>query len=197
VYKEPVIEIIQDLSVLNSITSGRVAFDFETDGLKPHAIGHRIICCAVADTVDHVWVFMIPQTRAERQPLVKLLANPNVGKCAHNMKFEQSWSVVRLNQPVENWLWDSMLAAHILDNRTGVTNLKFQAYVNFGIIDYASEIAPYLAGDDTNANSFNTVSKLIATIDGQHKLLTYCGYDAIYEKRLAEQQMELIGVLPF
>ena len=197
VYKEPVIEIVEDLSVLNTITSGHVAIDYETDGLKPHACGHRIICCAVADTPDHVWAFMMPQTRAERQPLIRLLANPNVGKMAHNMKFEESWSVVRLNQPVENWLWDSMLMSHILDNRTGVTNLKFQTYVNFGIVDYASEIAPYLEGDDTNANSFNKILDLVKTPDGRHKLLTYCGYDAVYEFRLAEKQMELIGVLPF
>lgn len=197
VYKEPVIEIIQDLSILDTITNGRVAFDFETTGLKPHAIGHRIVCCAVADTPDHAWVFMIPETQSGRKPLVNLLANPNVGKCAHNMKFEEAWSVVRLNQSVENWLWDSMLAAHILDNRTGITGLKFQVYINFGVVDYASEIAPYLEGDDTNANSFNKVLDLIKTADGRHKLLTYCGYDAIYERRLAEQQMELIGVLPF
>jgi hypothetical protein len=105
--------------------------------------------------------------------------------------------VVRLNQGVENWLWDSMLASHILDNRTGITNLKFQTYVNFGIVDYASSIASYLEGDDTNANSFNKVLDLIKTQDGKDQLLHYCGLDAIYERRLAEKQMELIGVLPF
>jgi uracil-DNA glycosylase len=198
VYKPPVIEVIQSLEVLDTITSYHIAFDYETTGLKPHATGHRIVCCAVADTSDHAYVFMMPDTRRARQPLVNLLTNPNVGKMAHNMKFEEAWSTVRLGHHIENWLWDSMIAAHILDNRRGITGLKFQSYVNFGVIDYASEIAPYLKGkDDDNANSFNTIFKLLEKPGGQHKLLTYCSYDAVFERRLAEQQMLIMEQLPF
>ena len=196
-YKEPVIEIIEDLTVLDKIPAGIVAFDYETTGLKPHAAGHRIVCCAVANTSDHAYVFMMPLTRRERLPWINLLARSDVAKMAHNMKFEESWSVERLNQPVVNWLWDSMLAAHILDNRTGVTNLKFQTYVNFGIVDYASEIASYLEAKDDNANAINNIHKLLETAGGQNKLLKYCGLDAVYERRLAERQMEIIDPLPF
>ena len=197
VYKEPEIEIIEDLTVLDKITFGAIAFDYETTGLKPHATGHRIVCCAVADTLDHAFVFMMPPTRRERLPWINLLARPGVSKMAHNMKFEETWSTVRLNQPVANWLWDSMLAAHVLDNRTGVTNLKFQTYVNFGIVDYASEIAPYLESKDDSANALNNIFKLLETVGGKNKLLKYCGQDAVYERRLAVQQMEIIDPLPF
>ena len=196
IYVEPEIEIIEDLSVLNSITKGNVSIDYETTGLKPHAFGHRIICAAVADTTKHAYAFMIPSTRKERQPLINLLVNPNVGKIAQNMKFEHTWSLVRLNTLVQNWEWDTMVASHILDNRPGITGLKFQCYVQFGIVDYASDISPYLESDTGGGNDLNKIQELLTKPKGKESLLHYCGLDAVYEYRLAMlQQSEIL--LPF
>lgn len=199
VHVEPKIEIITDLTILNTINE-EIAFDYETTGLKPHATGHRIICCSIATSEKHAYVFMMPQTKRERLPFINLLANPKIGKVAQNMKFEEAWSLVKLNQPVQNWAWDSMLASHVLDNRPGVTGLKFQVYVQFGIIDYSSEIGPYLGADDnTNANAINRVHLLLNKPGGKEKLMKYCAYDAIYEYRLSKKQRNLIyeDCLPF
>jgi len=143
---------------------------------------------------------MIPPTRKEVQPFIDLLANQNIGKIAQNMKFEDTWSAVRLRQPVENWVWDTMLAAHILDNRVGVSGLKFQTYVQLGVIDYASEVTPYLkAVDNKNANALNKIMELVELPGGKEKLMKYCGYDAINEYRISVLQRELIyeNALPF
>jgi DNA polymerase len=193
VYKEPLIEIINDLSVLGTIKEGEIAFDYETTGLKPHAAGHRIICVSVAYEPDKCYVFMMPESKRERQPFMDLLTNPKIGKIAQNMKFEDTWSVVRLRQTIQNWVWDTMLATHILDNRPGVTSLKFQAYAQFGIVDYDSEVAPYLlAIDNTNANSINRIMDLVNSSQGKERLLKYCGLDAIYEYRLSKLQRKII-----
>jgi uracil-DNA glycosylase family 4 len=195
-YKEPEIEIIEDLSVLDKIKSSEIAFDYETTGLKPHAEGHRIICASVADTEDHAYSFMMPETRKERAPLVRLLTNPNIGKVAQNMKFEHAWSQVRLRIEVAPWVWDTMLASHIFDNRPGVTGLKFQVFVQFGIVDYSSEIAPYLgAVDNKNGNAINKINQLLYKPGGKMRLLRYCGYDSVYELRLANKQR--MNLLPF
>jgi len=84
-----------------------------------------------------------------------------------------------------------------MDNRPGITGLKFQTYVNFGIVDYASEIEPYLhASDDSNGNAINRIQELCNKPFGEAKLLKYCALDAIYEYRLAMlQQSEIL--LPF
>ena len=199
IYQEPDIEVIDDLYRLTNIRTD-IAFDYETTGLKPHEKGHRIVCCSVAVSANHAYVFMIPPTRKEVQPFIDLLANPNIGKIAQNCKFEDSWSAVRLRQPVENWLWDTMLAAHILDNRVGVSGLKFQTYVQLGVIDYASEVTPYLkAVDNKNANALNKIMELVELPGGKEKLMKYCGYDAINEYRISVIQRELINEnsLPF
>ena len=193
VYVEPQIEIVDDLRCLDNISSDLVAFDYETTGLKPHREGHKIICASVADTADHVFAFLMPQERKQQLPFIRLLKNQNIGKMAHNMKFEHAWSLVRLGVQVQNWAWDSMQAAHILDNRQGITGLKFQTYVNFGIVDYASEISPYLrAKNDDSANEINEIHKLLETPEKINKLLTYCALDSAYEFRLAQIQRELI-----
>ena len=196
VYKEPDIDIIEDLSVLDKIKIGEVAIDYETTGLKPHATGQRIVCTAVADTTDHCYVFMMPKTRQELQPFLKLLSNPRIGKIAHNMKYEDAWSTVRLKQPVVNWMWDTMQAAHIIDNRQATTNLKFQTYINFGIVDYASEIEPFLKPKIvTSGNDLNQIMDLVNRMGGKEKLLEYCGLDAVHEFRLAIKQR--LNILPF
>lgn len=199
---KPEIEIITDLSALNKIQDSSdmlIAFDYETTGLKPQEKGHRIVCASIADKENHCYVFLMPNTRKELKPFLDLLGNASIQKMAHNIKFEDTWSNIRLKQKVENWFFDSMLAAHVLDNRYGITGLKFQTYVNFGIIDYSSEIEPYLRGKGKSANDFNSVDKLLMTSEGITKLLYYCSLDSIYEYRLAMKQLEIMdhSFLPF
>ncbi len=196
IYKEPRIETITDLYMLVNIR-GEVAIDFETTGLKPHAPGHRIVSCSVAPGPDHAYVFMLPGSQSERKPLIDLLASTKIGKIAQNIKYEHNWSKVRLKTEVQNWIWDTMQASHVLDNRPGVTGLKFQTYVQFGVVDYSSEIEPYLqAVDGTNANSLNKIMELVSKPGGKEKLLTYNGYDSINTYRLSMIQRPQIN-LPF
>lgn len=188
------VEIITDLSILNDVRrSGRntmVAIDYETTGLKPHAEGHKIICASVAVAENKCFAFMMS---GDVTPFTKLLRSSNISKVAHNMKFEEAWSEVYLKTPVNNWVWDTMLTAHMLDNRTGVTGLKFQTYVNFGVMGYDDSIAPYLkAVDKKNSNTHNRILELIKTPNGKEQLLTYCGLDSLFTYRLAlKQRMEL------
>jgi len=196
IYKEPKIDYIEDLSVLKKIKK-EFAFDYETTGLKPHAKKHRVICCAIADNEDHAYAFMMPQTKSAMQPFLDLLEDESIGKIAQNLKFEHVWSSVRLRTTVNNWVWDTMLASHILDNRAEITGLKFQTYVQFGVIDYDSEVSPYLKAKDTaGSNSINNIFSLIDDINGVRTLLKYCALDAVFELRLANKQRELI-CLPF
>lgn len=187
------VEII-DWSELSPIPDGSiVAIDYETTGLKPHASGQRIVCAGIARSAIHAQVFMMPDRPRERQGWIKMLANPQVKKMAHNMKFEQAWSVNRLRQGVYGWFWDSMLAAHIIDNRPGITNLKFQTYINFGVVDYASEITPFLQSNSKNGNAMNKLLDKISDPDFRNDLMKYCGLDAIYEYKLAMKQMEALN----
>lgn len=199
--KKATIEIIDDLSILSKIDNGQlVAIDYETTGLKPHGAGHRIVCASVATGPNHAYAFMMPETKKGRKPFVNMLANGLISKTAQNMKFEHAWSTHRLKQPVHGWVWDTMLASHLLDNRAGITGLKFQTYVRFGIVDYDSEIAPYLhAKDNKNGNALNRIEELLTIPNGPEKLMTYCGYDTIYEYRLMLLQTKIMNYsfLPF
>ena len=186
---------------------GPISIDYETTGLKPHAKGHRIVCGAIAvykegsAAVDelgyptipksiHGLAFMIPPTRKGRKQLKIFLEETYYLKTAHNAKFELAWSTTRLRAQPRGFVWDSMLAAHVLDNRDGITGLKFQSYVNFGVLDYDSHIAPYLRSTSSKAggNGFNRVLDLVKGQGGRDELLRYCGLDAIYGLMLTLKQ---------
>jgi uracil-DNA glycosylase family 4 len=199
-YIEPKIHYLQDLSVLEKLQEApEIAFDYETTGLKAQRKGHRIVCVSVAINMKEVYVFMLPETKVGRKPFIDLLTNPSIGKMAHNMKFEHSWTYHRLGVEIKNWQWDSMIAAHMLDNRSGVTGLKFQTYANFGVVDYSSEITPYLRKREEGGNGMNGIYELLEEEGGKEKLLKYCALDSHYQYMLSRIQMAQLDYkyLPF
>lgn len=197
-YRKPTIHLIGDnLQILNEIKTNIVSLDYETTGLKPHAKGHEIVCGSISPNENEAFVFTIPDNEEDRSPLLDILKNPSIAKTSHNIKFEHTWTKVIFGIEINNWGWDTMLASHLLDNRSGITGLKFQTYINFGIVDYSSEVDSFLVAKDSN--SFNKVHELMSTKEGKEKLMVYCGYDTIYQYRLMQLQTEKINYdfLPF
>jgi len=161
------------------------AFDYETNGLKPHLEGHKIVSCAIA--TDEYRSVAFPFVDSIKDMFIKYLRHPGIHKIASNMKFEEMWSMNILGTQVRNWLWDTMLAAHLLDNRSGITSLKFQSYVRYGLIDYDSHIQPYL--ESPTSNGFNRIEEL--DLDD---LLVYNSLDSLLELRLGIDQMLEFGI---
>ena len=198
--REPNIIMLDDLSELNNIKAKQIAFDYETTGIKPHAPGHKIVSASVAIDTRTVYSFLMPQNRKDRQPFVNLLKNPDIEKIAFNMKFEAMWTKNILRTNIVNLAFDPMISTHILDNREGICSLKFQTYVKLGVIDYDSEIEPYLTSNNKkNKNSFNKIEELLKTPGGKNLLLKYNGLDSIYTFQLFEEHESLINFdnLPF
>ncbi len=200
--KEPEIEYI-DLVNLPKIDSDMAALDYETPGIKPQAKGHKIVCGSIADTPDHVYAFMMPNRKRDWEPLLDFLRDRRIKKIAANFKFEDNWSSVRLKTRVRGWYWDTMLNAHILDNRRYVTGLKFQAYTQLGVIDYNSRMSNDYNIDyylkNKKGSQFNRLDELLEKPGGKEQLLEYCALDSIYEYRIALIQMDEISdrILPF
>lgn len=165
------------------------AFDYETTGLKPHSKGHEIVSCSFCCGPKKAYSFPMADKKVKRL-FVKILKNKNIHKIAANLKMEETWSRVILNQPVNGWIWDTMLASHCLDNRKGVNSLKFHALTHFGIWDYDSHIDHLLKSDDSSGNGFNKIHQI-----DMSDLLIYNGIDAILEYNLALHQMLMMGII--
>ncbi len=162
---------------------GLLAFDYETTGIKPDDKRQRIVTCAFCFEGEDT--FAVPIDPSSYRTLSKILQTKKLKKIAANAKFEQRWTLAKLGHKVEGWWWDTMIASHILDNRRGITSLKFQAYAYFGIGDYDSHIAPFLKSKDNS--DFNRVEEA-----DQRDLLLYNGLDAILEYKVAMRQRELL-----
>jgi DNA polymerase I-like protein with 3'-5' exonuclease and polymerase domains len=156
-----------------------VTLDYETTGLKPNAPGHQIVCVGMSGWEEQRAVAFQMTPRLE-SILADFLAS-KTKKIAQNLQFEERWSRVCLGTPVNGWCWDTMLAAHCLDNRGHISGLKFQTYVQLGITDYSSEISPYL-----KASSSLGMNRVLEA--PREKLLRYCGMDALCTARIADIQ---------
>jgi uracil-DNA glycosylase family 4 len=203
-FVEPEITVLKDLSELSKIKNlTKCAFDYETTGLKPHKKKHKIISASIADSANHVYVFMLLNkknkqlSRSKLKPFINFLINPYIPKIAQHMKFEENWSYFKFRIRVKGWFHDTMIWTHILDNRSSITGLKFQAYVCFGIDAYDEDVANYITAKD--ANSFNKMIEFVSTSRGRKSCLKYNAWDSILEYRLAEIQEEyyIENTLPF
>lgn len=158
---------------------GILAFDYETTGLKPESGAQRIVSCSFCLDGKDTFAMMINDSLHEY--LRKILTNPKLKKVASNLKFEHRWTLAKLGIFIASWYWDTMLTAHILDNRKGITSVKFQSYILFGVNDYDSHISPYLKSPQ--ANGLNRIDEL--DIDD---LLMYNGLDSLLEYKVMEKQ---------
>jgi len=126
---------------------GPVAFDYETDRLKPDHPDARIVSCSVCwqgkRTIAYPWIGRA--VRASRE-----LLSGFEQKIGWNIKFEERWTRKALGNGVSNWLWDGMQASHCLDNRRAISSLKFQSFVRLGLAPYDESIGPYLKAKGSN-----------------------------------------------
>ena len=166
---------------------GLIAIDFETTGLKPDAPNQKLISCSITAINTGTFSFDWPESGPGLTRIQRLFADPSIKKIAQNMKFEDRWAR-QFKAPISGWEWDTMLASHMLDNRTSVTGLKFQTYVNFGIGDYDSSVEPYLKSREDGAYAVNTIEQA-----PRQERLIYNGLDTIYTYELALKQMKLFG----
>lgn len=166
-----------------NLRKGWAAVDVETNCLKPEWAEAKIVSCAVSDgeqTISYPW------TNETAKATQKFLESSWTLKIASNLKMEERWFLKNFGHGVTNWGWDTMLAAHCLDNRTGICSLKFQSFVKLGVPSYNEHIAPYLESSDGHYNRIGEVEL--------KSLLLYGGIDALLEHRLAMLQRKEMGL---
>lgn len=166
---------------------GAVAWDYETNTLKPEWDTSRIASCAVAwgrsgpeKCIAYPW-------QGEAIAATQELLRSPIPKIASNLKFEDRWTRTEFGHRVRNWVWDTMLAAHVADNRPGITSVKFQGYVRYGFPVWNDRVSEFLK---TRGNE--TINQVLQEIDIDD-LLLYNGLDAFVEFKVAVHQMNELG----
>ncbi len=165
-----------------------VAFDYETDRIKPDHPDSQIVCCSASDgetTVAYPWVGEAVQATRD------FLRSP-VPKIAANAKFEHRWTLAKLGCKVRNWVFDTMVAAHVLDNRPGITGLKFQSFVLLGQESYDDRVKPWMKSQG-GGNAPNRLPEAVRE-GGLNGLLLYNGLDALLEWEIAQIQSKKLGI---
>lgn len=174
-------EVYQALWEINR-EGGWAAVDYETTCIKPEWPKGQIISCAVSNgrqTISYPWIGRaITATHS-------LLKSNRTQKIASNLKFEERWTLKTFGHGVRCWGWDTMLAAHCLDNRTGICSLKFQSFVKMGVPSYNEKVEAYLQNYDGPYNRITEIEP--------NELLFYGGMDALLEYKLAMKQRREMG----
>ena len=188
---ESEIEVIMDTNeaarVLRKMKEkgGIIAGDYENNTLKPERKGSRIVCCSMCwegkKTISYPWHGEAIKATGE------LWYAPNCQFVASNMKHEDRWTHKEFGPGTIRWFWDTMIAAHVIDNRPGICGLKFLAFVLLGAEAYDEAIKQFL--EQKGDSHFNQVEHEVDL----HQLLTYCGMDTLLEFLLMLAEMRIMG----
>ena len=172
-----------------------IEFDYETSALKPYlpkfwVDRHKVWAISVNGTA---FPYDYPQDskyltwskgakRLIKSLWIRILKNPKIKKVAHNLKFEDMWGKEIFGVNTVGWATCTMNDAHIIDDRPNFTELKFQAYINYGIEGYDKEFKKYLKTKP--GTPFNSLDEM--PLD---QLLRYNALDSrIGEKLYYDQQ---------
>jgi len=180
-------EILQLLEKANE--QPYFAFDFETNCLKPHFAEAKLFTIGFAwdensgfsFPFDHSSKWSDIQKRQIKKALWRVLENPEIHKIVQNRGMEEVWCLEKLNIRPYPISWDTMIASHVINERDYFTGLKFQAYINWGIIDYDKEVEPFKTSPP--GELYNRFDKL-----PYPKICLYNGMDAMLTLRLSNLQ---------
>lgn len=160
-----------------------VAFDTESNMLKPDGQRSRLVCASVSDgetSIGFPW-------HGEAVRAVEELLRSDTPKWMWNAKHDLRWVRRHLGFWARNVEWDGMLCAHVLDNRSGTKSLKFQAFVRLGALDYGDAVKPYFQSKGSNEpNRINEV--------GKETLYRYAAMDTLFTWEICRRQMKEMGV---
>ena len=158
------------------------AVDYEANALKPEYTGFKILSCALSSrklgTISFLW------NEETATAMSDFWFDPKIPKEASNLKYEDRLTRFYYGRRPRGWFWDTMLAAHHLDCRRGITSVKFQAYVLLGVGGYNDHIEPFL--QSSKGKKINEAELEIEP----SQLLQYGGEDALYEDLVAIEQVK-------
>jgi uracil-DNA glycosylase family 4 len=191
-YSSDVTVILEEDEAIECLTNllkkHTLAFDYETTSIKSNRQESKILCVSFSDGF-HSWAFPIFDTIPFHKALMKVLKSVRIKKIAANMYFEYVWTKSRLNYEVRNLYFDTVLAAHVLDNRDGITGLKLNTYFRLGVLGYDSEVDDYMrrtkeGEDKKSGNRLNCLDEV-----SMDKLAYYCALDSLFTYKIYEQQV--------
>ena len=184
---EEVMQRIKDAS-----KSEYVSIDYETTGLRPFKENQEIVSIGFSHCPNESFSFPFCYPGIWTEEELKLIKNQwtiflesPAKKIVHSHQMENIWSRHIFGSWENEWYWDTMVVAHILDERDKFTSLDFQVFLHWEF-EYGEEIEPFKRSV-LNSN-FNRMKE--APLDG---LLKYNGLDALFTRKLFDlQQEELI-----
>jgi DNA polymerase len=164
---------------------GILAFDYEANRIKPDHPRAELV--AVSFCLEGEDTFSILLHDSHMAPLSRVLRNDRFLTIASNIKNEERWTRSKLGHGIPNWYWDTMLTAHFLDNRGGITSLKFQSFIHLGIADYDSVVSHYFERMDSEG--FNRIRDCPVGV-----LLEYNALDSLLEFKVYQRQRKEMGL---
>jgi uracil-DNA glycosylase family 4 len=167
-------------------SGSQIAFDYETNMLKPDSNLAQIYSCSICPggTVS----FAFPWHGRAIKAVRNVLRNKKIEKLGQNIKFEERWTWKAFGHGVKNWRYDAMIGSHCLDNggkTRAVTSIKFQAYVLRGVAPWDEHVKPFLSTPGKKGgNAVNRIKQVAL-----ESLLKYNAMDSLMEYEVGQIQL--------
>ena len=136
-----VTDVDEAIELLDKMSASEkpVAFDYETNQLDPFVGVPTALLLGLANSKEEGFSILIPDPIPEDlHTAIASFLTSSVPKLAQNSMFEGLWSRKIFGVCPKNVYRDTMLAAHLLDDRRGTKGLDWLTFTTFGS-DYKEE----------------------------------------------------------
>jgi len=160
-----------------------VAFDYETNMLKPFSPKSKIVSVSMAYRDGDIVMGIAFPMFNRLQGLWKQFLTSSIKKICANMKFEYVWSKQMFGVEPKHLIFDSILWGHFQENYRRSNSLKFHVFTKYGIV-YAKR-ALELRLQSPHPLEPNRIHEIPLL-----ELLVYGAFDSVYEYLLWEAAHE-------
>ena len=167
-----------------------ITFDYESNCIKPEGANSKLVCASFCihdpetDRTESTAFVISDGFEWQHDVLYSIFSNPKTKFCAHNVKMEYGWTKRFYGVDIKNWEHDPMISAHVLDNRDGITGLKFLTYAKLGVLGYDNSVSWYLKTSASNEDVKSGYRTNMINDADLYTVLKYCALDSYFTDKL-------------
>lgn len=109
-----------------------VSIDYEANQLNPFIGNPELLMISLSIFEQEGFVVPLKPKKEKVWDALSLFLKSNAPKTAQNAKFEDMWTRVMFGHPINNLEWDTILSAHIVDERRGKKSLAYLVFAETG-----------------------------------------------------------------
>jgi len=166
-----------------------VTVDYETNQLSSFLGEPKLLLVSLSNNEYEGFVIPLDPKDENIWKALSSFLKSNVSKTSHNSHFEEMWTRMMLGHPINNLDFDTILSAHIVDEKKLKKSLAYLAFVQTGE-EYKDVVNNKDMENEIKTNFDNVVK--YSSLDARYPVLIRKGHEDYLKRNKLESSMKFL-----